>query len=116
MLLGITTKDEVLANAKKTYLIGEKALETYQDFLKLNNPDLQAFIKCIFPQMTFSNAFGYKAFKSSLLGGTFEDIFYSQTDSIPLACPEIINCQKILIGKLLTLTILKLLKSKLCKN
>ena len=40
MLLGISTKDEVLENAKKTHQIREKVLEAYQDFLKLCNPTL----------------------------------------------------------------------------
>ena len=89
MLLGISTKDEVLENAKKTHQIREKALEAYQDFLKLSNPTLQALIKSIFPQTTFSNVFDYQAFKNALMTGTFGDIFYYQADPVPLACPEI---------------------------
>ena len=89
MLLGITMKDQVLENAKKTHLIREKAIETYQTFLKLSNSDLQRFIKWIFPQISFSSAFDYPTFKTSLMNGSFGEIFYFQTDPIPLACPEI---------------------------
>ena len=39
--------------------------------------------------MTFTNVFDYQAFKTSLMNGTFGNIFYSQVDPIPLACPEI---------------------------
>ena len=89
MLLGITSKDQVLDNAKKTHLIREKVIEAYQTFLKLNNPDLQGFLKCIFPQISFSSVFNYPTFKASLMNGSFRDIFYFQTNPIPIACPEI---------------------------
>ena len=55
MLLGITTEEAVLGNAKSAHQLREKAVQIYTDFLKISNPPLQAFIKSIFPDMTFSN-------------------------------------------------------------
>ena len=89
MLLGLTSKDLVLENAKKIHLLRDKALESYKSFLKLSNPDLQGFLKCVFPQLSSSTVFDYSMFKASLLNGNFGEIFYFQTDPIPLACPLI---------------------------
>ena len=89
MLLGISTKEEAMENAKTTHKIREKVLEAYQDFLKLSNPTLQAFIKTILPQTTFSNVFDYQAFKNALMTGSFGEVFYYQASPVPLACPEI---------------------------
>ena len=85
MLLGLTSKDLVLENAKKIHLLRDKALESYKSFLKLSNPDLQGFLKCVFPQLSSSSVFDYNMFKASLLNGNFGEIFYFQTDPIRLA-------------------------------
>ena len=89
MLLGLSTKDEVMENAKRTHDIRQQVLEAYQDFLKLSNTKLQAFLKTILPQITFSNVYDYQAFKTALLNGTFGEVFYYQASPVPLACPEI---------------------------
>ena len=89
MLLGLTSKDLVLENAKKIHLLRDKALESYKSFLKLSNPDLQGCLKCVFHQISSSTVFDYSMFKASLLNGNFGEIFYFKTDPIPLACPLI---------------------------
>ena len=93
MLLCLTSKDQVLENAKQIHKLRDKLLNTYQTFLKISNHSLQEFLKCIFPQISSSNVFDYDTFKTSLINGTFGDVFYFQTDPIPLACPHIKNCQ-----------------------
>ena len=89
MLLGLSSKDEVMENAKRTHDIRQQVLEAYQDFLKLSNTNLQAFLKTILPQITFSNVFDYQTFKTALLNGTFGEVFWYQASPVPLACPEI---------------------------
>ena len=64
MLLGLKSKED----AKKTHKLRENALEASTEFLKLNNPALQAFIRTIFPTTTVTNTFCYDTFKSSLMG------------------------------------------------
>ena len=80
MLLGLTSKDQVLDNAKQIHLLRDKVLDTYQTFLKISNHNLQEFLKCIFPQISSSSVFDYQTFKTSLINGTFGDIFYFQMD------------------------------------
>ena len=67
----------------------ERALQAYTEFLKLNNPTLQAFIRSIFPATTVSNTFCYDTFKSSLQTGTYGDVFYTQIDPVSLTCPQL---------------------------
>ena len=84
MLLGLKSKEEVLEDAKKTHKLRENILESYKEFLKLNNPALQAFIHTIFPTIALTNTFCYDTIKSSLQNGTYGEIFYTQVDPIPL--------------------------------
>ena len=89
MLLGLTSKDQVLENAKQIHKLRDKLLNTYKTFLKISNNSVQEFLKCIFPQISSSNVFDYDTFKTSLINGAFGDVFYFQTDPIPLACLHI---------------------------
>ena len=82
-------------------------MQIYQDFLKLSNPHLQAFIKSIFPATTFSNSFCYDTFKNSLETGTFGEIFYSQIDPVPLACPQIKKLSEDLDAKIASINSFK---------
>merc|ERR1711888_87325 len=78
-----------MEEARRTHEIRQNVLTAYQDFLKLSNPNLQAFLKTIMPQITFSNVFDYETFKNALINGSFGDVFYYQASPVPLACPEI---------------------------
>ena len=44
MLLGLATKDAVMVEARRTYQIRENVITAYKDYLKLSNPNLQAFL------------------------------------------------------------------------
>ena len=100
MLLGLATKDAVMDEARQTHQIRENVITAYKDYLKLSNNNLQAFLRTVIPQLTFSNAFDYETFKNDLRNGSFGDVFYYQSSPVPLACPQIKNMCEDLVQKI----------------
>ena len=79
MVLGLTSKENAMEQARKLHQAREDMKTAYTDYLSLNNPNLLSFIRTVIPQISFSHTFDYETFKSDILNGSFGNVFHYQS-------------------------------------
>ena len=57
MVLGLTSKENAMEQARKLHQAREDMKTAYTDYLSLNNPNLLSFIRTVIPQISFSHTF-----------------------------------------------------------
>ena len=89
LLLGISNKDLVLAQAKEIHEIRKLMNQAFIDYLGLRNPELDPFIQAIVPGLVFSNVFSFENYKSQLLAGDFGKTWHYQSVPLPMSEPKL---------------------------
>ena len=89
LLLGLSSKDVVMAQAREMHEIRKLMNTAFTDFLTLRNPELDPFIQAIIPGLVFSNTFSFEQYKSQLLAGNFGTTWYYQTVPLPMSEPKL---------------------------
>ena len=89
LLLGISNKDLVLAQAKEIHEIRKLMNQAFIDYLGLRNPELDPFIQAVVPGLVFSNVFSFENYKSQLLAGDFGKTWHYQSVPLPMSEPKL---------------------------
>ena len=89
LLLGLSSKDLVMAQAREMHEVRKLMNTAYTDYLILRNPELDPFIKAIIPGLVFSNSFSFEQYKSQLLAGDLGTTWYHQTVPLPMSEPKL---------------------------